>query len=110
MKPTRTAIMGMDYVIVYENSVLNRQTLGYIDLWGNRITIGAEACEVQQKQTLLHEVLHAFDMKMGLCDSVTEEQNAMRSNILFEWLRDPANRAAIDWIGREATEKGRKIT
>jgi Zn-dependent peptidase ImmA (M78 family) len=90
--------MGMDYAIVYENSTLNRQTLGYIDLWENRITIGAEACEVQQKQTLVHEILHAFDMKMGIVDQVSEEQNAMRSNILFEWLRDPANRPALAWI------------
>jgi hypothetical protein len=109
MKPAHTAIMGMDYAIVYENSDLNRQTLGYIDLWGNRITLAAEACEVQQKQTLVHEILHAFDMKMGIADQVSEEQNAMRSNILFEWLRDPVNRVALDWIGRDGPQpKGLK--
>lgn len=98
MRPTHTAIMGMVYEIAYEDSVLNRNTLGYIDLWRNRITIAGEACKVQKKQTLLHEVLHAFDMKMGLGDVVSEEQNATRSNILFEWLRNPANRDAIEWI------------
>lgn len=98
MRPTHTAIMGMVYSITYEDSVLNRQTLGYIDLWGNRITIAGEACKVQKKQTLLHEVLHAFDMKMGLGDVVSEEQNATRSNFLFEWLRNPDNRDAIKWI------------
>lgn len=98
MRPTHTAIMGMVYVITYEDSVLNRQTLGYIDLWANHITIAAEACKVQKKQTLLHEVLHALDINMGLGNVVTEEQNATRSNLLFEWLRNPDNRDAIEWI------------
>lgn len=90
--------MGMIYEIVYERSELNRHTLGFIDLWGNRITIAREACPVQKKQTLLHEILHAFDMKMGLDGAVTEEQNATRSNILFEWMRNPDNSEAIEWI------------
>jgi hypothetical protein len=96
--------MGMVYEIIYEQSVLNRQTLGYIDLWENRITIASEACKTQKKQTLLHEILHAFDMKMGIGGSVSEEQNSIRSNILFEWLRNPANAAVIDWIRRDGPQ------
>jgi hypothetical protein len=105
MRPTLIRIMGMAYKIIYEKATLNRQTLGFINFWGNEITISGECCEEQQKQTLVHEVTHAFDMKMGISDQVSEEQNSSRSNMIFAWLRDPDNRAAIEWIMADGPER-----
>jgi hypothetical protein len=47
-------------------------------------------------------------MKMGIDSLVPEEQNATRSNLLFEWLRNPDNRDAIEWIMYDGPKPKRK--
>jgi len=60
-----------------------------------KIKIASDYPEERQRETFVHECLHAVDSRY--CnDKLTEDQIACLSNGLFDWIR--ANPEAIDWV------------
>jgi hypothetical protein len=98
MNPYKLHIQGFDYTIKYEHTELGDQYYGRINHSTCQVTVDSELPEQHQRETLLHEVLHAIDVAIGASRRVPEPENGARARSLFAWLRDPRNREAIDWI------------
>jgi len=59
---------------------------GYCDLGENTIWIATNATEIQQKSTLLHEIIHLIEQSMGL--NFSEHSVLTLEAGLFHILRD----------------------
>jgi hypothetical protein len=93
---------GLIYKIEYETSNLDPRLSGHIGYLDLKIHIFSTLHEDRQKEHVLHEVLHGIDHAIGADDRVKEEENIARTEALFAFLREPRNRAAVEWIMSEA--------
>lgn len=98
MRPDNLSISGFDYTIRFEHSELGDQYIGRINHNQLIVTVDSETPEQQQRETLIHEILHGVDVAIGAGPRVPEHENAARARTLYSILSDPRNRAAIDWI------------
>jgi hypothetical protein len=104
-EPESVRIGGFTYKIITESSILADDMVGHIDYRMRRITVQGDGLAiVQKKNTVLHEAMHGIDFEIGANDRVSEEENIARTNAMFAFLREPRNRAAIDWIMDESGE------
>lgn len=98
MNPDKVHILGFDYDVVYESSDLSNSCIGYISYRKHKITVDSSVSPAKQRETLLHEIIHGIDDAIGAGDRVTEEEHRARVRVMYAWLSDPRNRAALDWI------------
>lgn len=96
----RIYVCGYPYEVIPSDHPLDirDEMIGFIQYRELRITIRNGVHAVMQKESLLHEMLHAIDGAIGVNDRVDERENVNRSALLFAMLRDPRNRPAWDWI------------
>ena len=83
MLPTIVDILGKTYVV---QSVV-REEGDYGETWADecRIEIWAKPCEMQQRDTLLHEVLHGIDHELNC--KLSEAQIRRMATGLLQVLR-----------------------
>lgn len=85
--PNRVRIVGFDFDVVTEDSDdFTREYMGQLEPARLRIRVGAHLGPLQQRETLLHEVLHGVDMAVGA--DLTEQQISTISRGLFAVIRD----------------------
>jgi hypothetical protein len=78
-----------------------RRIAGKIDFNSAKMYVSTDVNIERQKEIVLHEVLHGIDQIIGAGDRVKEEENIARTEVLFAFLREPRNRAAVEWIMSE---------
>lgn len=73
-RPEAIRLMGRTFLFNYvKGSVLSPDdTFGHIDVYGQVICISDDLTPVEEADTVLHELIHAVDLTMGL--SMTEHQ------------------------------------
>lgn len=98
------SILGTDYSVTVkkysEDEAFKRRSIdGYCDGWTKEIVVcdlsthpgwehdPPETAEIAQKETIRHEIVHAFFNESGLCDSAFVVDGA--------W---PKNEEMVDWI------------
>jgi hypothetical protein len=101
-RPASVRLGGLIYKIEYETSNLDPRYASRIDFENINIHVFSTIHVDRQKECMLHEVLHGIDHIIGCDDRVKEEENIARSEVLFAFLREPRNRAAVEWIMSEA--------
>lgn len=73
-RPEAIRLMGRTFLFNYvKGSVLSPDdTFGHIDVYGQVICISDDLTPVEEADTVLHELIHAVDLTMGL--DMTEHQ------------------------------------
>jgi hypothetical protein len=102
-RPTSVRLGGLTFPITYEGSNLENRLIGAISLNDVKMFVSNDVNGERQKEIVLHEILHGIDHIIGAGDRVKEEENVARTEVLFTFLREPRNRAALEWIMHEDT-------
>ena len=94
--PDKIRIAGHDYAVktVHSDDAMEPSNLGRCDHHNLRITIETNGPEVGQRQTLLHELIHAADKRYG-GNKLAEEQVLAMENGLWAIFRDNPGLAAF---------------
>ena len=93
MRPNMVRIGALEYSIVNESEEAN---YGNTDIGHLRISVDPKLPEIRQRETLLHEVLHAVTDRY-LADDVDERVVRQLSAGLIDWM--VANPDALRWVG-----------
>jgi hypothetical protein len=85
--PTSVRVAGLDFTVGIEDSEdFTDDLFGQVDYRRRRIRISDRADEVRQRETLLHEVIHAVDEAVDA--DLTEHQVTVIARGLFAVIRD----------------------
>jgi len=82
-------ICGVDYQVVFMDRINDDDVLGEVSYVHSVIKISDRTSEDRQKQTLIHEMLHAIFFEAGLMELYDNEDVVNRvSTVLHQVLRD----------------------
>jgi Zn-dependent peptidase ImmA (M78 family) len=85
--PTNVRVAGFDFAVSIEAAEdFTDQLFGQVDYRKRSIRISNRADEIRQRETLLHEILHAVDEAVD--GDLNEHQISVISRGLFAVLRD----------------------
>jgi len=97
-------VLGADYRLLFlpgmQDVDLHGDTFGLTSVWDRLIKVDSNACQSQQKDTLLHELVHVADQETAQpSERLTESQVFRIARALFSIMHDNAKLA--DWIMSE---------
>ena len=98
MTPKSIKIIGKDYSVTYEHL---QGCIGCCDDFEQRINIDPKTPYQLQKDTLLHEVIHAIDYAVKT--KLSEEQVSALATGLYAVFSDNPN--FLEWLNARPTER-----
>ena len=96
-KPQAVRIGTQNYEVEFVDKLSDCSTI----LYGHhlhsemKIKLGSDYPDDLQRETFVHECLHAIDCRY-LNDKLSEDQISVLSSGIFDWIRN--NPDAIDWV------------
>jgi hypothetical protein len=91
-------VLGVPYAIKIEKDPegFSESQLGYVNNLDCVITLRDGVSEWEKRETALHELIHAAEIKLGL--KLKEQQVQSLSAVLYSVLTDNGNSDFVDWL------------